>query len=60
MCIIREKREIFPMILGAGISLTIGGITEYQLCKINKHVGENTESINNITLKILNAISFID
>ena len=46
----REKKGIFPMILGAGISLAIGGITEYQLYKINKHVSENTESIHHMKL----------
>ena len=59
----REKRGIFPMILGAGISLAIGGITEYQLYKINKHVSENTESIHLMKLKVRHmeqAINILD
>ena len=48
----KQKRGIFPLVLGAGISLAIGGITEYQIYRMNKHVAENTKTIEKMKLQV--------
>ena len=40
----RKKREILPIIFG-GIYLAIGGLTEYQIFRINQHVSKNYKAI---------------
>ena len=44
----RHKRGLLSFLGGGLISLAIGGISEYQIHKINQHVSENSEAINSI------------
>ena len=44
----RQKRGLLSFLGGSIISMAIGGITEYQIHKINQHVSENIKAINSI------------